>query len=351
MRNEYIMTKQKEYMNNAIHRIVEWIMSIIIGFLVVNTICFLYERPVGWYDTINGVSTSVWHPGKVIVHGTEGYGKIIVDENGFLNPSGELADEYILMLGTSHTQGKEVDCEKKYSVLVNDQIGDDNKLHTYNISTDGNFLPTQIKHFKAATEAFADASIITIEIGSTDYSVADLEDALEQVDYDLADSADYFSVMSSFEKIRTFVKEYFPLISRIRTQMQTAKSIKQINSSVDSWAIDSDNYSMVIGKALRLMKSEYDKPLVFIYHPRVNIEKDGTLSLVYSETWEIFKEACINNGIDIIDCGPDFIENYNSKKELPYGFANTTLGSGHLNEVGHQIVANEIIAYWEEHEQ
>lgn len=334
-----------------IHRLVEWIVGSFIGFVLVNTICFLYERPVGWYDTINGVSTSVWHPGKVIVHGTEGYGRVTVDENGFLNPSGVLADEYILMLGTSHTQGKEVDREKKYSVLVNDQIGDDNKLHTYNIAADGNFLPTQIKHFKAVTEEFNDACMITVEIASTDYSVDELEDAIEQVEHDMTDSAVHFSNMSSLERIRTFIKEYFPLISRIKKQMQTAKSIKQINSSTDSWAIDSDNYSMVIGKALRLMKSEYDKPLVFIYHPRVDIEKDGTLSLVYSETWEIFKEACINNGIDIIDCGPDFIENYNSKKELPYGFANTTLGSGHLNEVGHQIVANEIIAYWEEHEQ
>lgn len=343
--------KMKNSCLKTILWLTEWGICIAVGFLIVNTICFFYERPVGWYDTINGVSTSVWHPGKLIVHGTEGYGRIMVDENGFLNPSGQLADEYILMLGTSHTQGKEVNSEKRYSVLVNNRIASDNRLYTYNIAADGHFLPSQIKHFKAVTEVFKGADMITIEIGSTDYAVADLEKAVEQVEYAPEDSANYFSDMNYAERTRTFIKESFPLISRIRKQMQTAKDIKEVNEVNTLSDIDMDQYSTVINKALKLMKSEYDKPLVFIYHPRINIEKNGTLSLVYSETWNTFKDACEKNGIDIIDCGADFIEVYNSSNKVPYGFSNTTLGDGHINEVGHQIIANEIITYWEDYQQ
>ena len=36
-----------------------------------------------------------------------------MDENGFLNPEGTLADRYVLMMGASHTQGKEVSPEQR----------------------------------------------------------------------------------------------------------------------------------------------------------------------------------------------------------------------------------------------
>ena len=42
------------------------------------------------------------------------------------------------------------------------------------------------------------------------------------------------------------------------------------------------------------------------------------------------------------------LEHYNKYHELPYGFANTTPGNGHLNEVGHKIMADVIIDYLEE---
>ncbi len=98
---------------------------------------------------------------------------------------------------------------------------------------------------------------------------------------------------------------------------------------------------------MKLLRSEYDKPIVFIYHPYTIIEKNGDISIKRCETWEIFKKACENNDIDVIDCGNDFLEYYSENKRLPYGFFNTTLGTGHLNRLGHRIIADEIIDYLE----
>ena len=47
-------------------------------------------------------------------------------------------------------------------------------------------------------------------------------------------------------------------------------------------------------------------------------------------------------GIDFIDTGDAFLEHYNKYHELPYGFANTTPGNGHLNEVGHKIMDKKV---------
>lgn len=97
-----------------------------------------------------------------------------------------------------------------------------------------------------------------------------------------------------------------------------------------------------------MIRSQYDGPIVFVYHPNTEIENDGTVKIVRSQTLDIFKEVCAGTNIDFIDTGDAFLEHYNKYYELPYGFSNTTPGSGHLNEVGHKIMADAIIDYLEE---
>ena len=169
---------------NGRKQVCQWALALLAGFFVVNALCFAYERQPGWLYTPDGPSASVWRPGAVIVHGTEGYGISKVDENGFLNADGTLAERYVLMMGASHTQGKEVSPEQRYSALVNDYFsGDSGLLTAYNIASDGHFLPSQIHHFRAALEAFPNAGAVTIEIGSTDYSAQELRDARKQAVY------------------------------------------------------------------------------------------------------------------------------------------------------------------------
>ncbi len=322
----------------------KWFLAILISFALINVICFFYERQGGWRDTPNGATLAVREPYSVLVHGTEGYSITIVDKNGYLNPDKELADEYVLIMGSSHTQGKEVSPDKKFSVLINDSYGDDKYLHTYNIACDGSYLPTQIKYFKAALEAFPGASIVVIEIASTAFDTSVLEQSLNQPEYDPLDSAVWFENMSITDKIRSAVKDYIPMLSKIKRNYMTIKEAKAVQVKQP---IDLDEYRIVINKALQLIRSETDVPIVFVYHPGVIVNYDGSVTLGYSETNDIFEDACLQNGIDVIDTGEAFLECYENSKELPYGFSNTTLGTGHLNATGHKIIADEIIEYLE----
>lgn len=331
---------------DVFRQIMQWLICIIIGFLIANIICFIYERPVGWYDTPSGATGAVREPGAILIHGTEGYSISRIDQRGYTNPDKELADNYVLMMGASHTQGKEISPEKKYSVLVNDYLSSDDKLRAYNISCDGNFLPAQIKHFKAAVKAFPDAEVVTIEIADTDFSVEELKNASSQPEYNSKDSSIYFTNLSAKDKIKNYVKDYIPLISLIKNKMETSKNKAGVGEK--KARIDYDEYERIINDDLGLLRSEFDKKIVFIYHPAVKIEANGNLSLVYSDTWDIFKDACKSNDIDIIDSGKDFVDYYEKNHEVPYGFFNTTLGTGHLNEVGHRIISDEVIDYLED---
>jgi hypothetical protein len=329
----------------SIRQIAEWVIAAGIGFFIINLVCFGFDREPGWLDTPSGATPSIREPYSVLVHGKEGYGITRVDQNGYLNPDLPLADQYVLMLGASHTQGKEVAPDKKYPVLVNNSFGDDGRLHVYNVACDGSFLPSQIKYFKAALEAYPNAEAVTIEIYSTDYSVKALQKSLDQVQYDPKDTAKRFNNLSFKERVKILLKDYLPMVAKVNDNYKT---IKKARDSSDEYTVDMDEYERVIDEALSIMRSETDRPIVFIYHPKMAFGQDGNIILNYSVTWDLFKAACERNGIDVIDSGDDFIEAYNTDHKAAYGFFNTTLGEGHINETGHRIIADEIIQYLEE---
>lgn len=324
----------------------QWFLSIAIAFCLVNALCFLYERPTGWFDTPNGPSLAGWRPGSVLVHGTEGYGITRVDENGYLNPQGKLEGNYILMMGSSHTQGKEVPSDQKYSVLVNTHFSrETDVLRTYNIASDGNFLPSIIQHFQAAVQAFPDSQMVTIEIANTDFSEETLRNALSQVTLDIENSvASQNQNARLIKRISNLVKEGFPLLSLMKSKWKTATAQR---TAAELQTIDAAAYAAPLNQAMALIRSEYDRSIVIIYHPSVSLKADGTVKILYGSMWSEFQNACASNGIDVINMGPIFEQWYYEHRQLPYGFCNTAPGTGHLNKVGHQLIADALIEYIE----
>lgn len=321
----------------------QWILALVTGFLIVNALCFFYSWQPGWLNTPRGASSSVWRPGAVVVQGTEGYGITRVDENGYLNPPAPLAERYVLMMGSSHTQGKEIPSRQRYGSVVNDYFsGDSGELVAYNIASDGHYLPSLIWYFQAAMTAFPEAGAVTIEIGSTDCRARELHDSLNQTVYDPADSAAGFEILGPAGRLKTALKESFPLLGLLKKNLET------LRARAAEEAEDVYDYEEELDVALALIRSEFDGPIAFVYHPTTKIQPDGTLKLGYNDSWEIFCRLCEKHRIDVIDAGPRFLQAYEDSRTLPYGFANTTPGSGHLNSLGHKILAEEIISYLEE---
>lgn len=334
-----------ERIESVMKKILTFLVALILSFLIVNGALFLYEKPVAWIDTPNGASRAVRKPNSILVHGTEGYSISKIDSNGYTNSDFPLKDQYVLMMGASHSQGKEIAPEEKYSELVNIELTNEAKeLAVYNISCDGHFLPSIINHFKSAVTAYPNAKCITIEIGSTDYTVEEFESALDQPkDLDLRNTKQIFQQQSTSNKLKNTMKEAFPLISMIKNQQEAAQKDGQKTEGTS--AIDEDKYKSAVKKCLELIRSECDVPILFVYHPFTVIQPDGSLSIERSKTLNIFRDLCDLAGIDFIDVGDSFLSHYNDCKELPYGFSNTTLGNGHLNSVGHKIIAEAILEY------
>lgn len=332
--------KGTHYMN-CIKKIFQWLVSIGIGFFIVNTLCFCYERPTGWIDTPNGPSPAGWNPGTVLVHGTEGYGITKIDKNGYMNPDGVLQKNHILCMGSSHTQGKEVAPNEKYTALVNEYFSDgEGQLAAYNIACDGNYLPSLIKHFPAAVAAFPDAAVVTIEIFCTNFSAEQMEAAMLGTQYEERGSVVALDAQAGTKEIlKTLVKESMPLLSLLKNKLEAMAKTESLGST----SFDTQQASLSLRKGIALLRSEFDGEILFVYHPSISIKADGSISCTYGETYETFVSACEENDIHVIDMGSLFLQNFEKTKTLPYGFANTTPATGHLNATGHRLIAEALI--------
>lgn len=320
----------------------QWSAAITLGFCIVNLLCMAYERPVGWIDTPNGPSPAGWNPGAVLIHGTEGYGINKIDGNGYINPQGTLQEPFVLCMGSSHTQGKELSAGENYVSLINQQYSKaSGSLAAYNIASDGNFLPSLIKHFPAAVEAFPHPAAITIEISSADFSVEELQNAMEQTTYNEHQSVKNLSShMGLKDKLKVFIKEYLPLVSLVKSKLETSAAAP-IGDAAPEAGSKADAQA-ALENAIAKIRSQYNGKILFIYHTQTIIEEDGTVSFAPDALFDTLQSACTENDIALLDMRPIFAEHYAQHREIPYGFSNTKPGNGHLNALGHRLIAEAV---------
>lgn len=338
-------------MKRIIIQLLQSILSFIIAFMFVNILCFFYERPVAWIDRESGVTSGVRTPNGILVHGTEGYGITCLDDKGHSNSKQPLIENgYVLVMGSSHTQGKEVAKDERYTEILNRYVSgnDEDNLHVYNVALDGNYLPSLLRRFTAGVEEYPNARTIVIEITDTDYSVEQLKLVKQQIHYNQDEAAEVlFENASFFMRVKIIIKEFFPLIHLYQTKMETMGNNKLVGSKKIE-EIDNLEYEKILKEDLELVRSIYSGNIIFVYHPDVKIEPNGDLVCLRSQTVDIFEQVCESNEILFIDTGDEFIEYYEKYSKVPYGFNNTTMGNGHLNAIGHKILADEIYAVLKE---
>ena len=83
--------------------------------------------------------------------------------------------------------------------------------------------------------------------------------------------------------------------------------------------------------------------LIIVYDPVIYADETGA---GYTETnpadLAAMETACRENGIQLVDLTASYLAGFNSQHKLPYGFANTSPGSGHMNAWGHRLFAQAV---------
>ena len=359
-------------MKKTIKTLLSWCLAAVISLLIANLISFFYRSGAGSIPRENAFSTSIRTPNSRMVRGSEGYGINHVDENGYLNDDTlPLKDNYILMMGSSHAEGLQV-MQKDSMVSLLNQMIDPTSRTVYNLGTAGYTLPLIVQGFQAGLEEFPHASAVMIEISQLTFSADELTQALNQTKYDPASTGQ--ALMQSLDtgwKTRNRILEYVPLISLLRQQfdsmnlsMKDAFGIRDFLKAQKARAAESDSaqdaasaeaaaaketaaFTSALNQAFALLRAEYNGPIIMLYHAGVGIQPDGTYVVTRDmRYYDAYAAACEKNGIVFVDPGDAFLRAYEADYSVPYGFSNTTLLTGHLNRVGHRIVAEEFYKAW-----
>ncbi len=325
-------------------QILQWGVAGVIAVLICNFLLLFYHRPSGWIVRENSSTTAIWNPNSTFLMGTEGRAIHNVDKRGYLNPDLPLAEEYSVIVGSSHAQGKEVPSGCRYTDLLNERMREsDTELAVYNCSQDSYYLPNVIEGFYAITNEFKDSSNIIIGISKSDVKFSDLEDSLEQRDYDSEQTGDkVYSALSAVEKMEISVKESFPILALVKKNLMTYLKTQESSNELVSNEVNYNQYEKLLDSGMQLMRSQYSGGLYIVYHPKVHINSDGEMEIIEWDLLDIIKKCCEKNNIIFIDVSDAFLEEYARNYNVPYGFFNTTMGEGHLNKCGHQLIANEI---------
>ena len=306
---------------------------------------------------IQAATETRWGANSKVVLGTEGYGVNLTDEKGYNNAFNiNENSNYILLFGSSHTQGFNVNQEETYSYIMTKKLSDNNfDILVYNIGMDGHGFDTIIQHFKAAMEQFRDAHSVIIEVGvgSIEYNKAAInvlkKATSSQVNYVSYTENENISLLSKITRklqlipiVRLAYKQIVSFkfnFSNVFFAQTPKKVVKEKTSDIEYH----EYYEVLVDTLMILKQQAKGKNIIIIYHPQLKLNKDGSaIDVTDKISLDLFQSACAQSGVQFYNMSEKFLEMYYIEQKLPHGFFNSKLSEGHLNRYGNKKMAEAL---------
>lgn len=322
-----------------------------LAFIILNFLgLFYYNSPISdnkFDKTANKITNYKYESMKYYTRGTEGYGIGYINNDGYFNNFDYYPDMpiNILMMGSSQVEAMQVNQKESMSSVLNDMLGEENIV--YNIGISGHYFLQNVNNLNLAIEKYKPKDYIIIETFQVKYTKNELIDTLNKKTSETdIDSNENFSKIKDNEIFRTIYRKS-PFLKLFFYQMQEFKKIQK--NDLDNNENNDEKIEFneeLTNKLLEKIKKETSianiQPIIF-YHPTTTLSENGELILSKEkEEVEKFSELCKNNKIYFLDMSERFKREYEENHILPYGFNNTTVGTGHFNKYGHKMVAEEL---------
>lgn len=272
----------------------------------------------------------------------EGWGFGTTNDLGYNDPDGfATSDPVIAVLGSSHTEALQVSQKKNYVSKLQEKLSGDsdktNDISCLNLGVSGHFFDTSVSNFEYFAESFSNVRDAVIETGDLEFTPEQLEKMLNgEYHTDLGEKGLLYESVQKIPYARLLYKQY----------MDTKKVEGASSEKPDTdYPLYEEGMDKVLEK-LSGIAAEKGFELTILYHNKVMVKNRNGFRTDDLQIVEIFQKCCEKNDVMFIDVTDSFVERFNATYELPYGFSNTTMGSGHLNELGHSIVADELYKHF-----
>lgn len=349
-----------------VKQVTAYMVSLVLAGIIVNGLLYMnYWHPEKYF--INNYSSDALHkPNSICVEGREGFAILHTDGNGYFNENElDTKESYILCLGSSDTQAKSIPNDKNYCQLLEQKLASDGiATDVYNAGMDAAGLDEVLGHFHAAMQKFDTADMVVIEM-SWFPEESELRTAIaDESDYQPFDYDTYQASLSTVDKAKNFISAFplprvlnnqitkiseneqrIPFVAFLRKQEADAadETVEGDKISVTAQGTDASYQQLLEDAAEKIRKEARDKNVILLFSTTTRMEADGTITdTVDPERMRCLQEACDRNQIVFIDMGDTYIDYYNRNHVLYRGFFNTSPGSGHLNETGHALIAENL---------
>jgi hypothetical protein len=288
----------------------------------------------------------IMKPG-IYLQGTEGYCKTRINSLGMRGTEilPKTAAEYrILMLGDSLTEALQVSDDKTFVHLLQTKLARNTgrEISTINAGRSG-ASPAYYIHLSNFFHSSMDQDYVIIEI-LEDFPTRIFDKTKEF--YVIKEGAEYVTVTNfrdyyiwqmfpSFKLIKPFVASSTFKIALNTIPMMLDKR-KSNMASTEQGDMPTIFYGDIIDWTLKTLKNDY--PRMAILYITVNKSESNIESLL--------KSSASKYDLDIINMRLIISNYYLTHCQPVNGFDNTIPGDGHLNEIGHAMVANCLADYF-----
>lgn len=327
----------------------KFIVSGIIAFALLNLISSVYCLSPLRVENEFGNTDYAWETDSCWMKMTEGISYGITDKNGFNNLK-EYDNPDVLVLGSSHIEGMNVNQKHSAPVLLDEMFGE--KYSVYNMGISGHTLFKVVQYLPKSIEAFENTpKYIIIESATTIITQQDVDMALSgNVQVTAVNNK---GIIAKLQKLPFLRQVYHQLDSGMMDMLLPSSKASAVgikSSQEDSInTIDVKPYDELLGY-LQEVENETGAQILIVYHPFEKFEDDGSINFDNREYSDCFAEYADKYDIGFINLEESIEKEYSENKTVPHGFSTGALGEGHINKYGHKLFADEVYKYITEKE-
>ncbi len=289
-----------------------------------------------------------WENESLWIKMTEGISCGITDEKGFNNLR-FVENPDVLLLGSSHIEGMNVQQKDHVVSLLNDKL--EGKLTCYNMGVSGHTLFKVVQYLEQSMTVYETVpKYVVIETSTTVLSKEDVDNALNgEVAVTTVNNQ---GVVAKLQRLPFLRQVYHQLDSGMMDmllprQASSASAQSSGKEDADQVVIDEQPYKDMF-EYLKMIEEEYGTLIIIVYHPFEILNEDGSISFEYGEYTKVFADYSDEYKVGFIDMTADFEDMYYEEHHVAHGFSTGELGVGHINKYGHKAIADSIYEYLSE---
>ena len=332
-----------QVMLNALKRIIQIIVAGVISVILLSIFTLIYSNTGIHVTNPSHATDYMWESYQFKSTLAEGFSWLRFNEDGFNNIFSINSKDGIdiLLMGSSHMEAVNVAYNENTGYLLNEYLPN---MVTYNIGISGHDIYRCAANLESAMKYYGPDKYVVIE---TDRVMLEPYRISEVIDGTLT------PIPSHDSGIVYIVQKYIPCVLPIYRGLSNWNNAGQttdveLSNDMEIYQPNAE-YERQLERFMGMIsESAANCKVIIVYHPATVLDDNGELLHDNDEYVRVFKESCSDNGIVFLDMYEDFLDEYEREKKLAHGFSNTAIGSGHLNEVGHALIANRLAVCIEE---